>query len=302
MRRLPPLGAIEAFVVVAQRRGLRAAAADLNLSPSALSRRVQALEAHIGRKVFDRSGGEFRLTEPGVSLFEEVVPVFDSLSRALDQARGEGQETLRLGVMPAFANAWLLPRLKGFRERYPNIEVALDTSPAPLSRLAANVDAAILLAERSESGLYSCRLCQQRVLAVCAPQVLEAGPPLARPADLSQHTVLMHRRMPELLDVWLAALGVSERPRHIDYYDSGPLLLEAATLGLGVAVAFDTMVSTHLRDGRLVAPLGEQVESPLNYWFFCREAAMTTRAVRRFHDWLAEETAAAPPLPSASAA
>src|SRR3712207_1632399 len=70
MRRLPPLGALEAFVAVAQRQSLKRAAEDLNLSPSALSRRVQALETHVGRRVFDRVAGEFRLTVAGASLLE----------------------------------------------------------------------------------------------------------------------------------------------------------------------------------------------------------------------------------------
>ena len=292
MRRLPPLGALEAFVAVAQRQSLKLAAEDLNLSPSALSRRVQALEAHVGRRVFDRIGGEFRLTDAGRGLLDQVLPVIDSLTRALDQARGDGDETLNLGVMPAFANAWLLPRLSRFRSRYPTVDVALDTSSAPLSRLPAGLDAAIIVAEQPESGLYSRQLCQQRVIGVCAPELAAGAPPLRGPEDLAHHTVMVHRRMPELLELWLAALPNRVQPKRVEFFDSGPLLLEAATLGLGVAVAFDTMASTHLTSGRLIRPFDEDVDSPLNYWFFCREGALAKRPVRRFHDWLFEETAA----------
>ena len=282
-------------MVVAQRRGLRAAAADLNLSPSALSRRVQALEVHLGRKVFERAGGEFRLTEQGRSLYDEVVTVFDQLNRALDGAREDGTETLRLSSMPAFAHAWLLPRLARFRERYPAIEVDLDTAPNPVQRIGAGVDAAIFLAGGPEQGLYSRCLCQQQVLAVAAPSLLAKGPPLREPSDLANYTLLMHRRLPEMLQVWLDQVGAKIEPKRVEYYDSGPLMLEAATLGLGVAAVFDTMVPAHLNDGRLVQALPQRVDSPLNYWFFCREAAMETRAVRRFHDWLVEEAAASRP-------
>ena len=293
MRRLPPLGALEAFVAVAQRQSLKRAADDLNLSPSALSRRVQALEVHVGRRVFDRVSGEFRLTSAGASLLEDVLPVIDKLTRALDQVRGEGAETLNLGVMPAFANAWLLPRLSRFRARYPTTEVELDTSSAPLTRLPTGLDAAIIVADGPEPGLYSRQLCQQLVIGVSAPVLPTAQPPLRRPEDLAEHTVLIHRRMPELLEVWLGGLGGGVQPKRVEYYDSGPLLLEAATLGLGLAVVFDTMASSHLANGRLIRPFDEHVDSPLNYWFFCREAALTKRPVRRFHDWLFEETAAA---------
>ncbi len=292
MRRLPPLGALEAFVAVAERQSLKQASADLSLSPSALSRRVQALESHVGRKVFDRAGGEFRLTDPGRRLLDEVSPVLETLGRALDTVRAEGAESLSVGVMPAFANAWLLPRLSRFRARHPNMEVALDTAPSPLSRLPTSVDAAIMISGQPEAGLYSRRLCQQRVVAVCSPGLLASGPPLRAPADLAQHTVMVHRRMPELLDVWLEALGVRARPVRVEHYDSGPLLLEAASLGLGVAIAFDTMVPSFLNGGRLVRPFEETIDSPLNYWFFCRQTALGSRPIRRFHDWLFEEASA----------
>ena len=122
------------------------------------------------------------------------------------------------------------------------------------------------------------------------------------PADVAGHTLLGHVRMPEMLQAWLDALGV-EAPARVEQYDSGPLLLEAATLGLGVAIVFDTMASGLIEAGRLVRPFDEEVASPLNYWFFCREASLARRPLRRFHDWIFEEVAdSMPPLsmPAAS--
>ncbi|MDB5441569.1 MAG: hypothetical protein JWM33_3996, partial [Caulobacteraceae bacterium] len=290
MRRLPPLGALEAFVVVAQRRSLRAASVDLNLSPSALSRRVQALESHVGRQVFQRVNGEFRLTREGESLLEHVTPAFDSLSRALENLRSEGEGTVRIGVMPAFANAWLMPRLSRFKSAHPQVEITLDTLSRPLSRLGTGVDAAIIIADQPQEGLYSRRLCQQLLLVVCSPQVLNGPAPLVEPEDIAGHTLLVHRAMPEVLDLWLDAMKVKARPKRIEYYDSGSLLLEAASLGMGVALVFDTMVPAFLDSGRLVRPFDERIDSPLNYWFFCRQAALAGRAMRHFHDWLFEES------------
>jgi LysR family glycine cleavage system transcriptional activator len=292
MRRLPPLGALEAFVVVAQRGSLKGASADLSLSASALSRRIQSLEVHLGTKVFDRLQGEIRLNAAGESLLREVEPALDELSRVLTQARGDGAEILRMGVTPAFANAWLLPRLSRFKARHPAIDVQLDTAPKTLTRLASGLDATIEVAEHADEVLYSRRLRQQLVLAACSPALRDAGPPIRTPADLQHHTVLLHRRMPELLGVWLSAMDASVHPKRVEYYDSGPLLLEAAVLGLGIAFVFDTMAGPYFESGRLVRPYDEHIESPLNYWFFCRQAALSKRPVRRFHDWLFEETEA----------
>ena len=290
MRRLPPLGALEAFVTGAQRQSLRAAAADLNLSPSALSRRIQALEVHVGRKVFDRQAGEFRLTPEGQALLDRLAPAFDTLTLALEELRGDGRELLRLGVPPAFASAWLLPRLARFKSRYPSIEVALDTVPASLSRLASTLDAAVIVSDQVLEGFYARELRRPCVMMVCSPAYAESAGPLERPSDLAGHTVLAHRDLSGLLDTWLAAAGADDvKPRRVDYYDTGSVLVDAASHGLGVAVLFDITVTPHLESGRLVQALPQVATSPWRYWFACRQAMLSTRAVRRIHDWILEE-------------
>lgn len=292
MRRLPPLGALEAFVVVAQRGTLKAASADLHLSISALSRRIQSLETHLGLALFDRRDRILRLTLEGQTLLDSLVPVFESMTHAFDAVRRDGLEALRIGVLPAFASGWLLPRLARFRESHPKLEVVLDTTPSPLSRLGTGLDAAIVLSDRAEEGLYVRPLPSQSLITVCAPQLMVGPKALITPQDISKHTLLVHRDMPELLDAWLDGLDLRDPgPKAVEYYDSGPILLEAAAHGLGVALAFDFMVPEMLALGRLVRPFPEHVRSPLNYYFACRQGAVAGRGLKAFHDWLFEELA-----------
>jgi LysR family glycine cleavage system transcriptional activator len=292
MRRLPPLGALEAFVVVAQRGTLKAASADLHLSISALSRRIQSLESHLGLPLFDRRDRVFRLTIEGQTLLDSLVPVFESMTHAFDSVRKDGLESLRIGVLPAFASGWLLPRLARFREAHPRLEVVLDTTPSPLSRLGTGLEAAIVLSDRPEEGLYVRPLPSQSLMAVCAPQLTRGPRAITSPQDLSQHTLLVHRDMPELLDAWLDGLDLRDPgPKAVEYYDSGPILLEAAAHGLGVALAFDFMVPELLASGRLVRPFCDHVQSPLNYFFACRPGAVNGRGLKAFHDWLFDELA-----------
>jgi LysR family transcriptional regulator, glycine cleavage system transcriptional activator len=284
------LGALEAFMVVGQRHALKVAADDLSLSVSALSRRIQALESYVGRPLFDRRNHEFRLTPEGQSLLSDLVPAFESMGLALDTLRGEGRETLRLGVMPAFAQGWLLPRLGRFKQLFPKVEVSLDTTKAPLARLGTALDGAVVLAERGEPSLYTRQLPTQSVLAVCSPALARGSAPIARPSDIAHQTVLLHRDMPEILAAWIDGLGQGElTPGRVEYYDTGSMLLEAAAHGHGVALAFDFMVPEMLQSGRLVRPFEDRVTSPLNYFFACRPAAMESRPLRRFHDWLFDE-------------
>lgn len=292
MRRLPPLGALEAFVVVAQRGTLKAASTDLHLSISALSRRIQSLESHLGLALFDRRDRVFRLTIEGQTLLDSLVPVFESMIQAFDSVRRDGLEALRIGVLPAFASGWLLPRLARFRQAHPRLEVVLDTTPSPLSRLGTGLEAAIVLFDRPEEGLYVRPLPSQSLIAVCAPQLTQGARPIRSPADLCDHTLMVHRDMPELLDAWLDGLDLRDAgPKAVEYYDSGPILLEAAAHGLGVALAFDFMVPQMLASGRLVRPFSDHVQSPLNYFFACRPGAVNGRGLKAFHDWLFDELA-----------
>jgi LysR family glycine cleavage system transcriptional activator len=288
MKRLPPFRALEAFVVVAQRQTLKAASADLSLSPSALSRRVQTLEAHVGKALFTRVGGEFRLTDDGRRLLERLAPAFDDLSGALDDLRSTGAETLALGVMPGFATGWLLPRLSRFRALHPDVVVSLETGPELLPRLGTALDAVIAVGGDSGEGDYRRELPPQTVVALCSPALMAGAPPLAGPEDVRLHTILLHRNLTELLEAWLDGHALSHPPGRIEHYDSGPMLLEAAASGLGVALSFDIMATSLVETGRLMR-LGRSVASPLNYYFTARKPALRRKGVRQFHDWLFAE-------------
>lgn len=288
MRRLPPLGALEAFVAVARHSSVRAASEELSLSPSAVSRRIQALEHHLDRKLFDRAAGDFALNPDGEALLSAVGPAIERLAEAVEQSRGAETDTVHLGVVPAFASHWLLPRLTDFKTRHPGIRLDLDTTLAPRATLTGSLDAAIVLATQPDEAFYSRKLCQQRIFAVCSPGFLaEHG--LREPADIKNQTVLVHRRVAELLDVWLERMGVRGRPRKVEYYDTGSVQLEAAVHGHGVAIVLHTMARHMLETGRLVRPFDETIDSPISYWFFAREGARASRPLSRFHDWLVAE-------------
>lgn len=240
MRRLPPMGAIEALVVVAQMRALTAAARDLNLSVSAISRRIQALETYVGVPLFDRLHHEFSVTPHGERLVENATPLVDALIEVLADLRNDGVNRLRIGVPPSFAAAWLLPRLARFRTDYPDIDLSFDSAGTPLPRLGAGLDAAIVFGETVASDLHSRVLKPQTAFGVCAPGLLVSG---ATPATaLAAHTVLLHSSLPKVLPCWLQAVGLAgQTPRRVDYFDSGPMLIAAAESGLGIALTLDQL-------------------------------------------------------------
>jgi len=283
MKRLPPLTAVEAFVETARLGSVKAAAESLALSSPALSRRIQALERHVGRPLFERRHQAVLLNPDGALLLAEVGPALEDLGQAMARAAGHAElMRLKLAVPPLFASYRLMPRLGALRALHPGLHIDIDTRPHALARLDEGLDAAIALAREVDPSLYSVRLGTDRVIAIGGGAT--AG--LTDPAELAGATVLLHRDLPDAFDYWREAVGMPGlEPAAIDHFDSGQLILDAAAQGLGVAFMFD-MHLEGAHDPRLVKLFGVEVESPYAYWFACRRAALGRRPVKIFHDWL----------------
>ncbi|WP_093333801.1 LysR substrate-binding domain-containing protein [Sphingomonas rubra] len=287
MRRLPPLGAIEAFVQVARLGSVKAAAEELALSAPALSRRVQSLERFVGRPLFGRRHQAMVLNEEGERLLAQLAPVLDQLSDAVEAiTAGTELLRLRLGVLPLFASQRLFPRLGALRQAHPELHLDIDTAGHGIARLGEGLDAVIALARDIDPALYAKRLDHNSVYVIGARSLLDGPDPVTRPDQLAGLTVLLHRDMPDNFAAWRQRIGLGEvEPLAIDHFDSGALMLEAAAQGLGVAF----MMASHYEDAadpRLVRLFDVEVESPYSYWFVCRPRALTQKPVRLFHDWL----------------
>lgn len=287
MRRLPPLGAIEAFVQVARLGSIKAAAEDLALSAPALSRRVQSLERFIGKPLFARRHQAMVLNADGERLLTQIAPVLDSLSDAVESlTSGTEVLRLRLGILPLFASQRLFPRLGELRISHPELHLDIDTAGHGVSRLGDGLDAVIALQREIDPSLYAKRLDRNSVYVIGARSLVERPNPVTRPDQLSELTALLHRDMPDTFTAWRTAAGLEAiEPLAIDHFDSGALMLEAAAQGLGIAF----MHASHFEDAndpRLVRLFDIEVESPYSYWFVCRPRALQQKPVKLFHDWL----------------
>lgn len=288
MRRLPPLSAIEAFVHVAREGSIKAAAEELSLSSPALTRRIQTLERFIGRRLFDRQHQAIRLNADGERFLAGVAPALDQLGIAIETLTAERSLLrLRLGILPLFASQRLFPHLADLHAKHPELHIDTDTAPHILTRLGDTIDAGIALAENIDPSLYSVRLGTDRVSIIAARSMVEGPNAIQDPSELGNATVILHRDMPETFTAWKRAMGMPRlEPEAIDYSDSGPLMLEAAAQGLGIAF----MLESHFIDAhdQRIARLFEDlpVESPYSYWFACRPRALENPAVKTFHDWL----------------
>ncbi len=286
-RRLPPLRALEAFMRTVRLGSARAAAEEIGLSPSALSRRISNLEEFVGKKLFTRARQSMQLTDEGQAFYEAVNPHLESLARAVEsQSDNISLLRLRLGVLPLFGSQRLFPRLGELRKRHPLLHIDIDTGPHLEDRVGDTLDAAIILSRGPDTGLHAVRLDHNLVHAICSKDVAAKIGDKVDQEALEKQTFLIHNELPASFEAWKKALGMEEMdPAAIDHYDSGQLMLEAAAQGLGVAIMHDD----HLRraaDSRLTDLYGLEVESPYSYWFVCKPTALELRPVRLFHDWL----------------
>ncbi len=286
-RRLPPLRAIEAFVRVVRLGSAKAAANELGLSPSALSRRVGALEDFTGKRLFTRQHQSMKLTEDGQAFFQAVSPKLDDLAEAVEsQMETSNVMRLHFGVPSLFAGQRLFPRLPELRKAHPRLHIDIETSPFLDNRVGDTLDAAIVLSKEPEPGFHTVRLDHNRIYAFASRELAAEIGPVPDLRKLSRQTFLIHNDLPDLFDEWKAALRLAHlEPQAIDHFDSGQLVLEAAAQGLGIAIMHDDHFN-RAHDERLARLFDVEVESPYSYWFICRPRALESRPVRIFHDWL----------------
>lgn len=289
LRRLPPLRSLEAFVRVARLGSAKAAASELALSPSALSRRIGALEDFMGKKLFRRQNQILALNDEGQALFDTVAPALDQLADAVHKNIDDSRNIrLRLGVLPLFASQRLFPHLPDLRRKYPLLHIDTVTTGHSENFLGDTLDAAIILAKHVDPALHSVRLDHNFVYAIASTGLAEKIGDTPDIDIMSKQTFLIHADMSESFEAWKEAVGLEQlTPAAIDHFDSGPLMLEAAAQGLGIAILHDDHLSRS-HDDRLTQLSDIKVESPYSYWFVCKPKALDTRPVRLFHDWLIE--------------
>lgn len=288
MRRLPPLRSLEAFIAVGRLGSAKTAASELGLSPSALSRRIGSLEEFIGKKLFQRRNQQMQLNEAGESLYHAILPNFNALTDIITEHVDDSQVwRLRLGVLPLFGSQRLFPKLGQLRTLYPLLHIDIETASHGDTRLGSTLDAAIILTEKPDPALHAVRLDHNYVYAITTKELAAKLGDTPDITTLSKQTFLIHEQMSHSFDSWKKALNLDPLiPVSVDHYDSGPMMMEAAAQGLGIAIMHDDHLSRAGDDRLTTLFTNIQVESPYSYWFVCKTRALETRSVRLFHKWL----------------
>jgi DNA-binding transcriptional LysR family regulator len=256
------LDGVEAALAVSQHRSFRRAAAELGVTPSAISQAVRALEARVGAALFIRTTRSVGLTEAGERFLSRAKPAFEELVAASSAARDLGQRPsglLRLSVPRAAVPILLEPLIASFCRSYPEVEVEIAAREDLIDIAAEGFDAGIRFGHLIAADMVAVRLTPPFPLAIVgSPAYLaRAGRP-ARPDDLRQHACLRFRRSNGALALW----QLNDNSRSLEVAVTGPLIahdyatmMAAALDDLGLAQLPEPMVREHLSARRLVSVL-----------------------------------------------
>src|SRR5262245_33568391 len=185
-RRLPPLNALRAFEAAARHLSVSAAAAELHVTPAAVSHQVKALEEWLDVPLFRRLNRQILLTEAGESCCKRRSGGVCRLAATVEKVRGRtGDAPLTVSAAPSFAGKWLVPRLERFRSAHPDIEVRIDANPRLSDFERDNVDIGIRYGRGRYPGLRADLLMAENVYPLCSPKLMRGTRRLRDPRGLA---------------------------------------------------------------------------------------------------------------------
>jgi len=295
MRRLPPLNALKGFEAAARHGSFNRAAEELHLTPSAISHQVKTLEGFLGLNLFVRDGRKVRLSSAGEKYLESVSRAFDEMDIATKRLVATSHaDTVNISVAPAFLTRWLVPRIRDFQERYPDIELRLSAGIGLIDFTRSDIDMAIYFGAGDWDGVECYFLRSVVVVPVCSPRLLDKSAGLESPTELlMKQTLIDVSSRPNEWDDFLARAGIrrSKRGKRLSF-SSTSLAIGAAMNDSGIALADRHLVSRELSYGQLVIPLPVEFSSDKGFYLVHQKRRTPIRGMQVFRDWVLEEIAA----------
>ncbi|CAN5312447.1 transcriptional regulator GcvA [soil metagenome] len=257
LRREPPLNAVRAFAAAARHQSFTRAAAELNVTHSAVSRQIKSLEAFLGVALFERQVRQVVLTADGQQFFAEVGPALAQITTAAHALRSQTPaRAVRINVRPTFAVRWLIPRLPAFVERYPGIEPQVVTSTVSPEKAVDAFDIAVRRGLKGWPPSIQVRPFLEDEALVVGSAALFAQQPLHDLRSLANHVLLSSRTRKADWDDWKRHVGAPRlKSAGKLQFDHLHFVLQAAVDGLGIALAPTSLVAQDLASGRLVSQL-----------------------------------------------
>ncbi|RJG04860.1 transcriptional regulator GcvA [Noviherbaspirillum cavernae] len=290
LRRLPNLAALRAFEAAARHENFTRAAEEIHVTHGAISHQVRALEEELGVTLFVRHGKRIAITPEGERFADTLRRALTDIAAAAEVLQASSrQKRLTITSLSSFAARWLSPRLGQFIERYPDLEVMLQSSNHLTDFVRESVDVGIRFGRGHYPGLTVEKLMDDYYYPVASPRFNRGKLPKT-PQQLVKSTLL--RCDGEPWEPWFRAAGIeAAEPTGGLVFEDSSMLVRAAAEGHGIALARFAIVATEIESGELVRLSDIAVKCPSSYYFVCPPGALQKPQVQAFRTWLFDEIA-----------
>ena len=293
--RLPPLTALRAFEAAARHMSFAKAAAELFVTPAALSYQIKQLEEHLETPLFLRLNRAVELTDAGRALQPGVAEGFASLRQAVKQVgKLRNQNELTITAGPAFTAKWLAPRFFRFADAHPELELRFVATLRAMDFQRDGVDAAIRFGASDPTDLYSEVLAEEWMTPVCTPAMADRIREEGR-IDAAQ---LLHDESIEMFEPspgwrrWSELTGIEVDWTHGAHFTNADHVIDVALEGGGIALGRIVLCQRYLESGRLVAPFKKALWAGGQFRFVCPKGDESNARICTLLTWLREEIAA----------
>ena len=277
-----PLNALRAFEASARLLSFTRAGLELKVSQTAVSHQVRQLEELLGVSLFKRLPRGVALTDEGDALLPVLSDAFRRMSTTLSRFEtGDFREVLTIGVVNTYATGWLIPRLEGLTQAFPEIDLRLKTNNNRADLLEEGLDCFIRFGDGAWHGTEAQPLQEAPLSPVCAPQIAAR---LSSPGDLHGEQLLRSYRRDEW-SLWFAEAGVETPALHGWTFDSSLAMVDAVIQGAGIALVPVSMFERQIREGLIVQPFDVSVTTG-RYWLTWLKSRHETHAMQSFRHWI----------------
>ena len=281
----PPLHALQAFVAIAREKNLTRAAAQMNLTVSALSHQMRTLEERLNQTLLARGPRGVTLTAAGQRLLDGVAAPLESIERVFAAPYARAEHALTLSAVPSFASSWLLPRIPGFMAQHPGLEFNLQTTTSLVDFEREIVDAALRLGAGEWPGLRAEHLFDEWVAPVASPRLLaRTGKP--KLVDIGKLPLLGEPSDNDRWAKWFARFGGTLPKRFVASFSDAEMLHKAAAEGAGVAMGRLLLAQPLLANGSLVLLTRERMPAEYGHYLVYPPRNADHPPLLAFRAWL----------------
>jgi LysR family transcriptional regulator, glycine cleavage system transcriptional activator len=289
--RLPPLAALRFFEAAGRLQSFKLAAAELNVTPSAVSHGIVGLEQSVGIELFIREPRKLSLTPAGEDYLRYISEALALIAIGTQRLPNHRKNrTIALSCAPTLASRWLLPRLHNFSDHWPNVSVTVDTSRRQVAFPVDGFDFAIRMSRTPQAESGWTRLFGEELTPVCSPAYRDTLLDAAGNIDLTRATLIHVTPASEDWKSWLKGKGIDGiNPAGGLRFDTIQLAFEAAVMGLGVVLGRRPLVDRDLASKALVEIDPDMVTAETAYWLVSSEGADHRPDLLGFKRWLLRE-------------